>query len=222
MSKLFVVGTPIGNLSDITLRTLEVLKAVDVIACEDTRVTSRLLARHNIKKELISYHQHSDNFKVEKLISLLSSDKDIALVTDAGTPGVSDPGNQLIEAVVKEGFEVVPIPGASALAAALSVCHFGAQEFVYYGFLPQKKGRQTKLRELSLEQKTIVLYESVYRIKKLLNELLENIGDREVCVCRELTKVFETIYRGKISEVLPEIVEKGEFVVIIKGEHGKK
>jgi 16S rRNA (cytidine1402-2'-O)-methyltransferase len=222
MSKLYIVATPIGNLGDISLRALEVLKSVDAIACEDTRVTSKLLARYQIKKELISYHQHTRVDKLKKLLSLLVDGKNIALVTDAGTPGLSDPGNQLVELLAQEGVGIEAIPGPSALAVAISVCHFSTQEFVFYGFLPQKKGRQTKLKEIGLERKAIILYESVYRIKKLLNEILEYAGDREVCVCRELTKVFQTIYRGKITEVIPELVEKGEFVVIIKGEHGKK
>lgn len=220
--KLYIVATPIGNLSDITLRALEILKSVDVIACEDTRVTGKLLARHGIKKEMISVHQHSDELKVYKVIKFLKEGKSIALVTDAGTPGLSDPGNQLVEAISRENIQTEVIPGPSALAAALSVCHFSVQQFVFYGFLPQKKGRQTQLKNIAKETKTIVLYESVHRIKKLLNELLEYVGDREVCICRELTKLHETIYRGRITEIMPQIVEKGEFVVIIEGEYGKK
>ena len=214
--KLSIVATPIGNLSDISLRALETLKQVDIIACEDTRVTAKLLARYEIKKELISYHQHSNESKVDKVIKLLKDGKNIALVSDAGTPGVSDPGNQLIEQVTSHDIAIEVIPGPSALAAALSACHFSVQEFIFYGFLPQKKGRQTKLKGIAVESRAIVLYESVYRIIKLLNELSEYRGDVEVCVLRELTKMHETIYRGKISEVLPQIVEKGEFVVIIK------
>jgi 16S rRNA (cytidine1402-2'-O)-methyltransferase len=213
--KLYIVATPIGNLGDISLRALDTLKLVDVIACEDTRVTSKLLARYEIKKELVSYHQHSNESKVEKVINFLKDGKAIALVSDAGTPGISDPGNQLIELVQDQEIEVEIIPGPSALSASLSACHFSTQEFVFYGFLPQKKGRQTKLKEIGDEKKAVVLYESVYRIKKLLGELLEYRGDVEVCVCRELTKMHETIYRGKISEVAPQITEKGEFVVIL-------
>lgn len=219
---LYIVATPIGNLSDITGRALETLKNVDAIACEDTRVTSKLLARYEIRKELISYHQHSNESKVNKVIKFLKDGKSVALVSDAGTPGVSDPGNELVAAVTEADIKIEIIPGASALAAALSACHFSVQEFVFYGFLPQKKGRQTKLKEIAGEQKAVVLYESVYRIKKLLGELLEYRGDSEVCIGRELTKMHETIYRGKILDVLPQITEKGEFVVIIKGEHGKK
>jgi len=216
--KLYIVATPIGNLSDITFRALETLKSVDFIACEDTRVTSKLLARYEIKKPLISYFQHSKVAKLDRLISLLREGKDIALVTDAGTPGISDPGQRLIEEAVKSKIEVVPIPGPSAVTTALSVSGFPTDEFVFLGFLPHKKGRQTKLKGLAQENRTIVLYESPYRIKKLLSELLEFCGDREICVCRELTKKFEEIYRGKISEVLPKVKEKGEFVVIFKGQ----
>jgi 16S rRNA (cytidine1402-2'-O)-methyltransferase len=220
--KLYIVATPIGNLSDISLRALETLKKVDAIACEDTRVTSKLLARYEIRKELISYHQHSKESKVSQVIKFLKDGENIALVSDAGTPGISDPGNQLIGLVQAQEIEVEIIPGPSALAAALSACHFSVQEFVFYGFLPQKKGRQTKLIAIGQELRTVVLYESVYRIKKLLNEIVEYRGDSEICVCRELSKIHETIYRGRVSEVAPLITEKGEFVVIIKGEHGKK
>jgi 16S rRNA (cytidine1402-2'-O)-methyltransferase len=219
--KLYIVATPIGNLSDISLRALETLKQVDIIACEDTRVTAKLLARYEIRKELISYHQHSSESKVHKVVKFLTEGRNVALVSDAGTPGVSDPGNQLVEQVAGHGIVIEVIPGPSALAAALSACHFSVQEFIFYGFLPQKKGRQTRLIAIGQEPKAIVLYESVYRIKKLLNELLEYRGDVEICVFRELTKMHETIYRGNISEVLPQIVEKGEFVVIIKGKDGK-
>ncbi len=219
--KLYIIATPIGNLSDITIRALDILKLVDLIACEDTRVTSKLLARYEIKKGLISYHQHSNKIKTDKLITELKNGKNIALVTDAGTPGISDPGNYLVELISKEEIEIVSIPGASALSTALSLCHFNVSEFVFYGFLPHKKGRQTKLIEISNEKKPVVLYESVYRIKKLLTELFERNGDKEVCICRELTKIHETIYRGKISEIIENITEKGEFVVIIEGRNDK-
>lgn len=215
--KLYIVATPIGNLSDVTFRAIDTLKSVDFIACEDTRVTSKLLARYEIKKPLISYFQHSKVAKLDKLISLLREGKDMALVTDAGTPGISDPGQRLIEEAVKSKIEVVPIPGPAAATTALSVSGFPTDEFVFIGFLPHKKGRQTKLKRLAQENRTIVLYESPYRIKKLLSELLEFCGDREIVVARELTKKFEEIYRGKISEVLSRIKERGEFIVVAKG-----
>jgi 16S rRNA (cytidine1402-2'-O)-methyltransferase len=213
--KLFVVSTPIGNLSDITLRALETLKSVDMIACEDTRHTLQLLNHFEIKKSLISYHQYSKIGKIEQIISTILDNKDVAIVTDAGTPGISDPGEILIHEAIKNKIEVVPIPGVSAAITALSVSGLPTDEFVFIGFLPHKKGRQTKLKELATLNRTIILYESPFRIIKLLNELLEFVGDRDVAVCRELTKKFEEIYRGKISEVLPEIKEKGEFVVIL-------
>lgn len=215
MAKLYVVSTPIGNLGDITLRALETLKNVDVIACEDTRHTLQLLNHFEIKKPLVSYHQHSGSLKVDKLLSLLKEGNDVAIVTDAGTPGVSDPGEQLICSAIQAGIDVIPIPGVSAAITALSISGLSTDEFVFVGFLPHKKGRQTKLKEMAEEKRTIILYESPFRITKLLNELLEYVGDRQVAVCRELTKKFESTYRGKISEVIPEIKEKGEFVVIL-------
>lgn len=222
MSKLYVVATPIGNLEDITLRALDTLKNVDVIACEDTRVTSKLLARHEIKKELISYHQHSKVSKIDKIIEIIKQGKSVALVSDAGTPGISDPGSELLKEAYKNDIEVEVIPGPSAITAALSLCDFNTHEFIFYGFLPHKKGRQTKFKEIANEKKAIILYESVHRIKKLLAELLEFAGDRQIFIGRELTKKFETVYRGKISEVKDKIIEKGEFVVILEGKDGKR
>lgn len=216
---LFVVSTPIGNLSDITLRALETLKNVDIIACEDTRHTLQLLNHFEIKKPLVSYHQHSKDSKVDQIISTILDGKNLAVVTDAGTPGVSDPGEFLIREALAKEIEVVPIPGVSAAITALSVSGLSTDEFVFIGFLPHKKGRQTKLKEISAEKKSVILYESPFRIKKLLNELLEFVGDRNVAVCRELTKKFEEVYRGKISEILPQVKEKGEFVVIMEGNH---
>lgn len=216
---LYIVATPIGNLEDITLRALRILKEVDYIACEDTRHTKILLDHFDIKKPLISYFQHSKLAKIDKIIDLLKEGKDIALVTDAGTPGISDPGGFLVNRITREldiQVEIIAIPGANAAISALSISGFNIDEFVFYGFLPHKKGRQTKLKEISEEKKVIVLYESPHRIKKLLSEILEFVGDREIVVCRELTKKFEEIYRGKVSEVLEQVKEKGEFVIIIK------
>ena len=216
MNQLYVVATPIGNLSDITLRALEVLKSVDYIACEDTRVSLKLLSFYNIKKDLISYHQHSNKSKIEKIIKLILSGKKIAMISDAGTPGLSDPGSKLLRAAYDNSIKVVPIPGPSTLSAILSVADFNIHEFVFLGFMPHKKGRQTKLKEIAQEQRAIVIFESVYRIKKLLGELLDFLGDRQIIIGRELTKKFETIYHGKISEILPILIEKGEFVIIIE------
>jgi 16S rRNA (cytidine1402-2'-O)-methyltransferase len=219
---LYIVATPIGNLSDITLRALETLKNVSLIACEDTRVTSKLLARYEIKKELISYHQHSNESKISKIIGRLKEGESVALVSDAGTPGMSDPGRQLVLAALSEDVEVVPIPGTSTLAAILSVSDIHLHEFLFIGFMPQKKGRQTKLKQIAQEKRPIILFESVHRIQKLLSEMLEFCGDRYVNIGRELTKQFETVYRGRISEVRDKITEKGEFVVIIEGNDEKK
>ncbi len=218
MGKLYIVSTPIGNLEDITLRAIRILKEVDFIACEDTRHTRILLNHYDIKTQTISYHQHSKLTRIEYIINQLKEGKDVALVTDAGTPGISDPGVVLILRAIKDKIDIVTIPGPSAVIAGLSVSGFVTKDFVFAGFLPHKKGRQKKLKELSEEKKTIVLYESPYRIQKTLGELQEFLGDREVVVCRELTKKFEEIYRGKISEVLPQIKIKGEFVVLIRSK----
>jgi len=217
--KLYIVATPIGNLSDITLRALETLKLVDVIACEDTRHTLGLLNHFHIRKPLVSYHQHSGVAKIDKILDILDEEKNVALVSDAGTPGISDPGEALIRAAIEHKIEIEPIPGVSAAICALSISGLSTSEFIFIGFLHHKKGRQTKLKEIAEEKRTIVLYESPYRIKKLLSELLKYTGDRNVCIARELTKKFEEVYRGKISEVLLQIKEKGEFVVIL--EEGK-
>lgn len=218
--KLYIVSTPIGNLSDITLRAIDTLKKADLIACEDTRHSLQLLNHLKIKKPLVSYHDHSGRTKVQKIITELKSGKNVALISDAGTPGISDPGEVLIKEAIAEEIGVIAIPGVSAAITALSVSGLSTDEFVFVGFLPHKKGRQTRLRVISEEKRTVILYESPYRIKKLLGELMEFVGDRNVAVCRELTKKFETIYRGEISEVIPNIKEKGEFVVIIEGANG--
>lgn len=218
--KIYIVATPIGNLRDITERAKEILASVDIIACEDTRHTLKLLNHLGIKKPLISYHEHSGRAKSEKLLAFLSAGKEIALVTDAGTPGISDPGEKIIKEAIEDGYEVVPVPGVSAAVTALSVSGLSTSEFVFVGFLPHKKGRQTKLKALAEEKRTIIFYESPYRINKLLTELLEYFGDREISVSRELTKKFEETTRGRISEVAGKIKEKGEFVVIIEGRNG--
>lgn len=217
--KLFVVATPIGNLEDLSFRALKTLKEVDLIACEDTRHTKILLDRYKIKKPLISYFQHSKLKKLELLISKLKAGENIALVCDAGTPGVSDPGQKLISEISKlSEINAIPIPGPNAALAALSISGFPASKFLYFGFLPKKKGRKTLFENLKNTEYTIVFYESPHRILRTLNDLLENLGDREVVIARELTKKFETIYRGKFSEIIPKIKEKGEFAIVIKGK----
>lgn len=218
MGILYIVATPIGNLTDITLRAIEILKDVNLIACEDTRHSRILLDKYDIKTQTISYFQHSKLQKINLIIDKLKNGQDIALITDAGTPGVSDPGSRLIKEAIKYNIKVEPIPGPAAFLTALSVSGFSLKEFLYLGFLPKKKGRQTLLNKLKNEQKVIVFYESPFRILKTLKDIQDYLGDKEVCVCRELTKKFEEIYRGKISEVDQKIKPKGEFVVIINNQ----
>lgn len=220
MGKLFIVATPIGNLGDITSRAIETLKSVDFILCEDTRVTKNLLSHFNITTHTISYHQHSDEQKVIEIEQLLTQGKNLALVTDAGTPGISDPGNQLIHSLIMKhnnNVTVIPIPGSSAVISALSISGFPTDKFIFMGFPPHKKGRKKYFEEVSQQKYTVAFYESCHRIKKTLKELSEIVEPaRKICICRELTKKFETVYRGTIAEILEmNIVEKGEFVVII-------
>lgn len=218
MSKLFIVATPIGNLEDMTLRAINILKSVDIIACEDTRQSKKLLEKYEIKKTLVSYHQHSKIAKTDFLIKKLKEGKQIAVISDAGTPGISDPGNILVAKAVEAGISIVPIPGPSALAAALSVSGFPSDRFVFFGFIPHKKGREKMLKQIAEEKKVVVFYESVHRILKTLNSLTDLIGSRKVVVCRELTKQFESIYRGATEQILKKLKKdkiKGEFVVVI-------
>ena len=221
-SFLYIVATPIGNLEDITLRALEILQSVDLILCEDTRVTSKLLAHYEIKKPLQSYHQHSKLAKVERILEALEEGKNIALVSDAGTPGISDPGGMLVEAVAKrfsDSVVVVPIPGANAALAVLSVSGFPTDRFLFLGFPPHKKGRKTFFDEVAAREETQVFYESKHRIEKALTELAARLGDRPIVVARELTKQFETIYRGTAAECLAKLQHDkilGEFVVVIR------
>jgi len=213
--KLYIVATPIGNLEDFTFRGIETLKKVDYILCEDTRVTAKLLAHFKIKKSLISYHKYSDEKKINEIKKLLENGKNFALVTDAGTPDISDPGNFLIASLTD--VEVIRIPGVSAVTTALSVSGFSTDKFLFLGFPPHKKGRQTFFKEVAKVEYTLAFYESNHRIKKCLTELT-NVLDlkRQVCVCRELTKKFEIIYRGNIKEILNmNILDKGEFVIVI-------
>jgi len=216
--KLYIVSTPIGNLKDITLRALETLKEVEFILCEDTRISSRLLKHYNISKELVSFNAVSEKKKIPNVISRIKSGDNCALVSDAGTPTISDPGGRLISELIKEQIDVVPVPGTSAVITALSISGLPTESFVFEGFLPQKKGRQKKLKELSEEKRTIIIYESTYRIKKLIDELDEYMPKRYVVVCRELTKKFEETWRGypnEIKEVIEEKISKGEFVIVV-------
>jgi len=227
MGILRVVGTPIGNLEDISLRALRIFKESDFILCEDTRVTRKLLDNYEIRTPMISYHQHSGNLKVDKVLALLEDNKNLALVTDAGTPGISDPGGKLIS-LVREKFgdkvKIESVPGPSALATAISIAGSGFDRFLFLGFLPHKKGRQTMLKEISASANSVIVYESKHRIVKLLEELEtfnESKNPYQVTVCRELTKMFESVYQGGAAEILAELMKdannlKGEFVVIIK------
>jgi 16S rRNA (cytidine1402-2'-O)-methyltransferase len=216
--KLYIVSTPIGNLKDITLRALETLEAVNFILCEDTRITSRLLKHYNISKKLISFNAVSEKKKIPNVIERIKSGDDCALVSDAGTPAISDPGVRLISEAIKEQIDVVPIPGTSAVITALTISGLPTDSFIFEGFLPQKKGRQKKLKELAEEKRTIILYESTYRIKKLINEINEYMPERYIVICRELTKKFEETWRGypnEIKEVIDEKISKGEFVIVV-------
>lgn len=221
MAILYIVATPIGNLQDITLRAIETLKGVDLILCEDTRVTQKLLSHYEIQKPTLSYHQHSKLNKVEHILELLSRGENLALVSDAGTPGISDPGNKLIQEVIKslsDSVKIVPIPGSCAVTAAASISGLAADKFLFLGFPPLKNKRKKFFEEVAGSKYSVIFYESTYRIIKTLNELSPLIGEREVVVCRELTKKFETIYRGKINEVIKEIEggeSRGEFAVIV-------
>lgn len=216
--KIFIVATPIGNLKDITLRAIETLKEVDFVLCEDTRVTGILMKEYELSKELVSFNAQSEEKKIPKAIERILDGANCALVSDAGTPTISDPGVRFISAAIKEDIEIVGIPGASAASLALSISGLPTDSYIFEGFIPQKKGRQKKLQKLALEKRTIVLYESVYRIEKLLTELNEYMPERFVVVCRELTKKFEESWRGYPKNILDELSEKtikGEFVVLI-------
>jgi 16S rRNA (cytidine1402-2'-O)-methyltransferase len=222
--KLYIVSTPIGNLKDITLRALEVLSEVDFILCEDTRVTSILLKNYHIIKQLTSFNAMSEIKKIPSIIERLQNGQSYALVSDAGTPAISDPGIRLISEAIKTGIQVTTIPGATALIAALTISGLPTDSFVFEGFIPQKKGRQKKLKELSEEERTIVLYESSHRITKLIDELIEYFPERDVVVCRELTKKFEETWRGypsELKEKLDEKTIKGEFVIVIANKDWK-
>ena len=222
--KLYIVSTPIGNLKDITLRAIEILNEVDFILCEDTRVSSILLKHYNIIKKLISFNAVSEIKKIPLILERMHKGQRYALVSDSGTPAISDPGVRLVSEAIKEGIQVITIPGATALIAALTISGLPTDSFVFEGFLPQKKGRQKKLKELNEEKRTIVLYESSHRILKLIDELVENLPDRYVVICRELTKKFEETWRGypsQIKEKINEKILKGEFVVVIADKDWK-
>lgn len=223
MATLYVVATPIGNLEDITLRALRVLKEVDVVLCEDTRVTKKLLTHYNIHTPTLSYHARSGEAKIDKIIALLAEGKNLALVSDAGTPTISDPGSILVSSIREhfgESVAVVVVPGPSAVIAALSVAGVSASDFLFLGFLPHKKGRETLFREIAQSQRTVVFYESPHRILKTLASLETHAKDRRIVIVRELTKIYEEVLEGTAEAVLGYLTDdpqkqRGEFVVII-------
>ena len=216
--RLYIVSTPIGNLGDVTIRAIETLKQVDFILCEDTRVTSILLKHYNFSKPLVSFNAVTEGKKLSSVVERITKGENCALVSDSGTPLISDPGVRLVSEAIKQNINIVPVTGASALISALTVSGLPTDSFVFEGFLPQKKGRQKKLKELSGEPRTIILYESPFRIEKLIIELVEYMPERYVVVCRELTKKFEETWRGypkQLKNDLDEKTIKGEFVVVI-------
>jgi len=216
---LYVIATPIGNLEDISLRALRLLREVKLIAAEDTRTTRRLLTAYDIKTPLTSYHEHSKRAKLDYILDYLEKE-DLALVSEAGMPGLSDPGYELIVAAIGRGISVVPIPGASAVITALVVSGLPTDQFVYVGFLPRRKGqRQRLLNSIAEDRRTIVAFETRHRLTEGLNEIAEILGDRRLCVCRELTKVHEEIFRGRVSQAREHFAEpRGEFSLVIEGK----
>jgi len=218
---LYIVSTPIGNLEDITLRALRILKEADVIAAEDTRHTLKLLTHYGISKPVISYWGEKEQQKAEEVIGRLGNGQSVALVSDAGTPGISDPGGVLVRRALQEGIEVVPVPGPAALIAALTISGFSTEEFVFSGFLPAKQSQRRRfLEELSLEKRTIVLYESPHRVVESMAEMAEIFGGRRMVIAREITKLYEEVMRGTVSEVFERLAGSrivGEFVLVIEG-----
>lgn len=223
-SCLYIIATPIGNLDDISYRAIKILKQVDLVLAEDTRTSQVLLNNYNIKTPLLSYHQHSKNLKIETIIKYLKNGKNLALVSDAGTPGISDPGAKLISIIrneLKNRVKIIPIPGACALTTALSVSGWSAEKFIFLGFLAHKKGRQKQIKEIINHPYLVVLYESKHRLLKLLTELSNFETDFEIMIARELTKKFEEVIFGSPDYLLNYFKNnlnnlKGEFVIIIK------
>lgn len=225
MAKLYVVPTPIGNLEDITLRAINILRDVDFILAEDTRTTSHLLHHLGIEKPMYSHHKFNEHATVGRVAESINAGRDVALVSDAGTPGISDPGFLLVRKCVEEGIDVVTLPGATALIPAVVQSGFPCDRFCFEGFLPQKKGRMKRLQELATEPRTLVLYESPYRVVKCLEQIAETMGEqRRVAVVREITKKFEQTVRGTVAEVIAHFKAhepKGEFVIVVAGYNAK-
>ena len=218
MKTLYIVSTPIGNLEDMTLRALRILREVSLIAAEDTRVTRKLLSHYDIHTPQVSFNENNQSRRLPEILKALDSG-DVALVCDAGTPGVNDPGNGLVVAAAESGASIVPIPGPSAITAALAVSGLQEGPFVYLGFLPRKKSeRRTLLESLVFEEKTLVAFEAPHRIIATLQDINMTLGDRNIAVCRELTKLYEEIFRGSISESIEHFIEpRGEFTLVIEG-----
>ncbi|MFP4547681.1 MAG: 16S rRNA (cytidine(1402)-2'-O)-methyltransferase [Fidelibacterota bacterium] len=223
--KLYIVATPIGNLKDITYRAIEVLKAVDVIGVEDTRHSGPLLKHYRIDTPTISFFEHNEQKRTEEFLEKLANGQSIAIISDAGTPAISDPGYRLISEAVNNNFTVVPLPGASSVLTALVGSGFPTDRFVFEGFLPKKKGRQTRLLEWQKEKRTIIFFESPHRIIKTLEDCRDYLGNRELAIGREMTKMYEEFHRGTAAELLEYFQQekpRGEFVVVIKNEKKKK
>ena len=224
--KLYLVPTPVGNLEDMTLRGIRILGEVDMILAEDTRQSVKLLKHFNIEKQLVSYHQHNEHRELQRFVDLLLTDKNLALVSDAGTPGISDPGFLLVRECLKNKIHVECLPGATAFVPALVKSGIPCDSFCFEGFLPEKKGRQTKLKELCEEPRTIVLYESPHRLLKTLAQFIEYFGpDRQVSVSREISKIYEETVNGTVTEVLHHFTNhtiKGEIVMVIAGKEFSK
>ena len=221
MSKLILIPTPIGNLGDITQRAVECIKTVDILLCEDTRRSLKLLNHLKIKKPLKSYHKFNEHSTVEKVINEIQSGLVVGLISDAGTPSISDPGYLIVKMCIDNNLEVECLPGPTALIPALAVSGLPSERFVFEGFLPVKKGRKTRLEELSNEKRTMIFYESPYKLYKTLQDFSNSFGlDREISISKELTKIFESTTRGRIKDLLPEYENKklkGEFVIVVKG-----
>ncbi len=217
---IYIVSTPIGNLADISLRAIDILKTVDLIACEDTRQTSKILNHYKIKNKMTPYHDHNKEYKTSSLIDLIKKGNSIALVSDAGTPGISDPGFYLIREAIKNDINISPIPGPSALTAATVASGMEIDRFLFEGYLPRKKGRLKRLKELAAYKVTIVIFEGPHRVLKTLRDLRDTLGDRKAAIGRELTKVHEEFIRGNLSVLIANFSErkpKGEFVILIEG-----
>ena len=221
MSKLILIPTPIGNLGDITKRAVECIKTVDILLCEDTRRSLKLLNHLKIKKPLKSYHKFNEHSTVEKVINEIQSGLMVGIISDAGTPSISDPGYLIVKMCIDNNIEVECLPGPTALIPALAVSGLPSERFVFEGFLPVKKGRKTRLEELSNEKRTMIFYESPYKLYKTLQDFSNSFGpDREISISKELTKIFESTTRGRIKDLMPEYENKklkGEFVIVVKG-----